>query len=115
MNIRVKKLVLIGVGICALNGCTSLKVANFDFIKFPEFKEEAENIGDYLKVSDAPPVPKITKSDQQWDQVATDLQKQADELDVPTTNHPNMTDAQIEQKIQEYRELVEAYKLDDPQ
>jgi hypothetical protein len=115
MNVRVQKLIFLGVGFFALSGCTSLKATNFDFIKFPEFKEEAENIGDYLSMSDVPPVPKITKNDKQWDQAAMSVQNKADELNVPDANQPNMTDAEIERKMKEYRETVEAYKLDDPQ
>ena len=97
-----------------LSGCTSIKIPDFDFIKFPEFKEEAKNVPDYPSVADAPPVPKGIRSDKAWDQSAKNVLAKRDAFVVPN-NEGALTDAQTVQKIQNLGTKVEEYKKDDPQ
>jgi len=53
-----------------MSACSTVKVPNIDFIKFPEFLEEARNIKDYPKVSDAPSAPEDVRSAKAWDDAA---------------------------------------------
>lgn len=101
-----------------LGGCASvknMKISNFDFVKFPEFKEEAENIGGYPKVSELPAQPEGVRSAGQWDIAAKKLLDARDSLTPPTDGTPAKSEAQIEREIQALRDKVDAYKLDDPQ
>jgi len=97
-----------------LSGCASMEIPDFDFIKFPEFKQDAENIGDYPKVEDAPQVPKNVRSDKQWDVAAKKIIAKRDSIAVPE-NTNTQTDAEIERDIEKLRLKVDAYKKDDPE
>lgn len=107
------------LGVAAiLGGCASvknMKISNFDFVKFPEFKEEAENIGGYPKVSELPAQPEGVRSAGQWDQAAKKLLKARDSVTPPEDGTPAKTEAQIELEMRELRNKVDEYKLDDPQ
>ncbi len=92
-----------------------MRAGNFDFVKFPEFKEEAENIGDYPRLEDTPDQPVLTKTDGEWDRAARGVQAEAEEFSVPSEGDLPKTDAEIEKALQDNRDKVEAYKLDDPQ
>lgn len=86
-----------------------------DFIKFPEFREEAENIGDYPKVEDAPEVPSGLRTDAQWDVAAKRVIAKRDGFgDIPEPINAG-TDQEIEDEINALAAKVEEYKLDDPQ
>lgn len=98
-----------------VSGCTSLKGPDMDFIKFPEFKEEAENIGGYPSVEDAPLTPTDVRSDAQWDKDAKKIMAKRDGFGPIPEGEPMETDAKFNRKVDELESKVEEYKLDDPQ
>jgi len=99
----------------SLGGCSTLKIPDMDFIKFPEFREEAENIGDYPKVEDAPEAPSELRSDAEWDKAAKRIIAKRDGKGAAPAPIDTNSDAQIKRKINELAAKVEEYKLDDPQ
>lgn len=114
----------IRIGILALAianvlcGCASvknMKISNFDFVKLPEFREEAENIGGYPDVSELPGRPEGVRSAGQWDQAAKELLKARDSVTPPKDGAPAKSEAEIVREMQALRDKVDAYKLDDPQ
>lgn len=98
-----------------LGACTSMKVPDLDFIKLPEFREEAENIGGYPKVEDAPETPVAVKTDAEWDQAAKNIIARRDGFVSIGVGDTPKTDAEIEKEIDDLVAKVEEYKLDDPQ
>ena len=66
-----------------LSGCRTLQVPDFDSIKFPKFREEAEHIGDYPEVGEAPLTPDDLKSDREWDKAANRMLKTHASLETP--------------------------------
>ncbi len=97
-----------------LSSCASIKMPDMDFIKFPEFKSEAENIPDYPKVEDAPQKPKGLRSAEKWDQAAQDIMAKKDSFSDPDLVDPK-SDAEIVREMQRLRAEADAYKKDDPQ
>jgi len=96
-----------------LTSCASMEIPNFDFIKFPEFKQDAENIGDFPKVEDAPLAPINVRSDKQWDAAAEKIIAERDGLVTPSGEAAKTT-AEIERGMEKLRAEVDAYKTDDP-
>ncbi len=97
-----------------LTGCVSVKIPNFDFIKFTEFKQDAENVGDYPKVEDAQNAPENLRTDEQWDGAANRIMSKRDALKVPNSGD-DKTGADIEKELEKVGAQVDAYKDDDPQ
>ena len=97
-----------------LSSCASVKIPDFDFMKFPEFKKDAENVGDFPKVEDAPQAPKNVRSDDQWDAAAKNIMAERDGLVIPNDIDAK-TDAEIKREMQNLRDEVDAYKKDDPE
>lgn len=98
-----------------LSGCTSIKMPNLDFMKFPEFKEEAENLAGYPNVEDAPQDPTDIRSDAQWDADAQKLIAKRDGFGPVPQGEPAVSDREFNQKVDDLIAKVEEYKLDDPQ
>lgn len=98
-----------------LAGCSTVKLPKIDFLKSPEFKEDAENIGDYPKVANAPEAPGDVRSDEAWDDAARKLMKARADFTVPDSGQAKRSDAEIEAEIRALEAKVKAYKLDDPQ
>jgi len=115
MTRRLKLLIMTCACVSVLGGCASIKMPEFDFINLPEFKEDAENVGDYLKVAEAPEAPSDIRSDAAWDSAAKGLIAKRDGFVIPDSGEPPMTDAQILAEMKRLAAKVEAYKLDDPQ
>ena len=97
-----------------LSSCSTMKLPDMDFIKFPEFQEDAENIPDYPKVADAAEKPTDLRSDKQWDQAAETIIAKRDGFSDPDLDDPR-TDAEINSEMQNLGNEVEAYKIDDPE
>lgn len=97
-----------------LSSCASMKLPDMDFIKFPEFKEEAQNIPDYPKVADAPQKPEGLRTAEQWDNAAENILTKRDGFEDPDLQDPK-TDAEIFREMKELRNEADAYKKDDPQ
>lgn len=111
------KIGMVCVGLLAVSACTTVKskIADFDFIKLPEFREEAENIGDYPAVINAPKAPTDIRSDAAWDDSVRTLIAKGNGFTVPTDVEIPLSEEEIQRKINELNQKVEAYKLDDPQ
>ena len=107
-------LVICGSGIL-LSGCANMNVPDFDSMKFPDFREEAENIGDYPGAEDAPPTPNDLRTDAQWDAAARGVLAKRDGLKSAPPSAPNKSEDALQNEIQALDAQVEAYKLDDPQ
>ena len=97
-----------------LGGCSSIKLPDMDFISFPEFKEEAENIPDYPKVADAPAAPKGIRTDEKWDQSARKIMATRDGFTDPDAVDAK-TNAQVLREMRDLAAKVDEYKKDDPQ
>ena len=98
-----------------LAGCSTVKMPKVNLLDLPEFEEDYENIKDYPKVSDAPPVPTDQRKDQEWDEAARSIMKVRDEFSTPADGEAVESDAAIEARIKELIAKAEAYKLDDPE
>lgn len=111
--LRAAGIVLLGTALCS---CASVKsrIADLDFVKLPEFREDAANIGNYPDFTNAPQVPKDVRSAKQWDKDAKKLLAKRDGFIVPPAG-PEMSQAEIEREMQNAANKVQAYKLDDPQ
>lgn len=95
-------------------GCASVKIPNIDFIKFPEFKQEAQNIGGYPDVADAPQRPTQLRSNQEWDAAAKTIIHERDSFTTPPVYDSYASDEEILSKIEDLSSKVDAYKADDP-
>ncbi|PHR61450.1 MAG: hypothetical protein COA43_03635 [Robiginitomaculum sp.] len=102
--------------VVALSACTTVKqkISDLDFIKLPEFREDAENIGNYLSVANAPQTPTDVRSDAAWDNSVRELIAVGNSFKVPD-GEPVLSETEIEQKMQMLRAQVDEYKRDDPQ
>ncbi|NNC37622.1 MAG: hypothetical protein EX271_10045 [Acidimicrobiales bacterium] len=98
-----------------VSGCASINMPDLDFIKIPEFKEEAENLGGYPNVEDAPQVPTDIRSDAQWDKDAKQLMAKRDSFGPVPEGEPMESDAEFNKRVDDLVAKVEEYKLDDPQ
>jgi hypothetical protein len=96
-----------------LSACASLKVPDFDSLNFPDFREEAENIGDYPSAAEAPQVPTDLRPDEAWDNAAKDLIARRDAL--PPAPMSQGSAEQLARDMEMRGETVEDYKIDDPQ
>ena len=108
---RIASVVILAV---VLSGCASMKLPEMDFIKFPEFREEAENIPDYPNVVDAAEKPTNLRSAEKWDDVAQTIIEKRDGFSDPDLVDPK-TDAEIMREMQALGNKVDAYKEDDPE
>ncbi len=108
---RISSVVIIAV---FLSSCASIKLPELDFIKFPEFKEEAENIPDYPKVADAAEKPNDIRSAEKWDGVAETIIEKRDGFSDPDLLDPK-SDAEILLEMQDIANKVNEYKEDDPE
>ncbi len=108
------KYMVTGLILGVLPSCASLKMPNLDFIKLPEFKEDAKNIGDYPSVADAPLAPQDIRSDKRWDKDARSLMKKRDALQPPVLPDA-LSDEEIEAEMQSLAAKAQAYKRDDPE
>ncbi len=98
-----------------LSACSSVSLPNVDFLKLPEFQEEAKNVKDYPNISEAPALPTDLRSASAWDTAANDLISARDGFAIPEDAQPAKTEAEILNEFKELREKVNAYKKDDPQ
>ncbi len=114
MVVKAHKIICVIALTALLTSCASIKMPDMDFIKFPEFKSEAENIPDYPKVADAPQKPKGLRSAEQWDKAAKDILAKKDDFPDPDLVDPK-SDAEIAREMQRLRAEADAYKKDDPQ
>ncbi len=115
-----KHLVIIGsIGITILlGGCASvksMKIPDFDFMKLPEFREEAEHIGDYPSVVNAPQIPTDLRTSGQWDKDVKRILHKQEAFSLPPDMARAKSEAEILQETQKLQARVEEYKLGDPQ
>jgi len=101
--------------ILLLSGCRTLQVPDFDSIKFPKFREEAEHIGDYPEVGEAPLTPDDLKSDREWDKAANRMLKTHASLETPKDYSGKKSPEEIRREIEILNAEAQEYKLDDPQ
>lgn len=94
-----------------LSGCSTVRMPNLDFVKFPEFLEEANNIKDYPKVSDAPNEPIDVRSATEWDEAAQELITKREGYERP---YLPSGDVNVPQDVEALKAKVREYKLDDP-
>ncbi len=97
-----------------LAACSSLKVPDLNFIKTPEIRKDAENIGSYPRPEEQPQKPTDLRSDVQWDLAARAVEQKGESLQVPVQLTP-LNGNDVEKKIQQLSDRVDEYKKDDPQ
>lgn len=114
MVLQIRRIFSVVALAALLSSCASMKLPDMDFIKFPEFRKEAENIPDYPKVADAPEKPKGLRSAEQWDKAANKILAKQDDFPDPDLADPK-TDAEVVRELQRLRAEADAYKKDDPQ
>ncbi|MEP6341923.1 MAG: hypothetical protein ABJ275_01295 [Maricaulaceae bacterium] len=102
------------VVLLSINACASIKLPSLDLIKLPEFRQDAENLGDYPNVEEAPALPKEVGSDSLWDSRADKIIKTRDLFNAPTEPDRPVTDDQINQEIDRLTASVNEYRKDDP-
>ena len=104
-------------GAILLGGCSTMKmkIPDFDALKLPEFREEAENIGDYQNWASAPSNPSDLPSAEVWDASAKEIMKARDGFVVPVSGDAAKSNEEIASDIKVLSAKVEEYKLDDPQ
>lgn len=108
---------IVCASLLAFGGCSTVKnrIADIDFIKLPEFREDAENIGNYPAMADVPQAPGDVRSDAAWDDSVRALMAKRDGFNVPTDSAPMLSEIEFNRKIKELSDKVEEYKRDDPQ
>ncbi len=114
MTINLSRIMSVVALTVLLSSCSSIKVPDMDFIKFPELKEDAKNIPDYPDVADAAEKPSDLRSDGQWDKAAENIIAKRDSFENPDLKDPR-TDTEINNAMQNLGAKVDAYKEDDPQ
>ena len=107
------KLLVIGLSAAiTLSACQTVSVPKFDFVKTPEFSEDAANIDpSFPSVDDAPEVPTDVRSAREWDKdvrVLQELQKNA--LGV----EPSLSETEGDARFEALKAKAQAYKKDDP-
>ncbi len=107
------KVVMAACAAGMLAACASSRIPDLDFVKKPEFREDAENIGGYLNVAKAPLVPVDVRSAAEWDAAVSQLIAQRDGFIVPPLDTP-LSDAEIDSQFTALKAEVHKYKLDDP-
>lgn len=113
-NVSISSTLCVVALAAVLGSCASIKLPDMDFIKFPEFKKEAQNIPDYPKVADVPEKPTGLRSAEQWDMAAKNILDKQDSFSDPDLADPK-SDADIIRELQRLRDAADAYKKDDPQ
>lgn len=100
-----------------LGGCTTItmKIPDFDSIKLPEFREDAENIGDYQDWASAPQTPNDLPSAESWDVSAKKIMAERDALQIPVSGNETKSNEDIAEDMKTLGEKAREYKLDDPQ
>lgn len=100
--------------ICAMLGaCKTVNSVKIDLLKLPEFIEEATQIKDFPRASDAPQLPENIPNLSVWDAHAQTLIDLRQALPpVPDQTLPASEDITLEFEI--FKARVRAYKEDDP-
>lgn len=111
--IKISHLALMAALTSALVGCSTVSVPKVDFSKVPEFIEEASNIKDYPRASDAPAPPTELRSAKDWDTAAEIMIEHRDSLPPALAGEPETPDITPEE-AEALKQQVKAYKLDDP-
>ena len=111
-RVLIKRLVIGLSAAITLSACQTVSVPKFDFVKTPEFSEDAANIDpSFPSVDDAPEVPTDVRSAQEWDKdvrVLQELQKNA--LGV----EPSLSETEGDARFEALKAKAQAYKKDDP-
>lgn len=112
MKFKTHRAIIGMITVLTVGGCTTVKMPKLDFVKFPEFLEEARNFDAYPKVSEAPQAPNDLKSAEEWDKAAREIMATRN-ASPQLVNRPEMT--MTPEEFQALKAQVRAYKLDDPQ
>ncbi len=111
-RVLIKRLVIGLSAAITLSACQTVSVPKFDFVKTPEFSEDAANIDpSFPSVDDAPEVPTDVRSAREWDKdvrVLQELQKNA--LGV----EPSLSETEGDARFEALKAKAQAYKKDDP-
>jgi len=97
-----------------LSACNTVKLPKLDLLKSPEFREEAENIGDYPSVNDTPLAPTDLRSKAEWDVAAKAIIEVRENFDAPPEYIAPKTADEIEHEVDTLNDTVKSYKKDDP-
>ena len=98
-----------------LSACSTVSLPKVDFLKLPEFEEDAKNVKDYPKVSEAPQLPVDTRTAAAWDDSARALLAKRDSFNAPLDGNTEKTEEQLLREFEALKAKVDAYKADDPQ
>ena len=114
-NAVVMKRIAIGLSVTTvLCACQTVSVPKLDFVKTPEFNDEAANIDkSYPSVSDAPAAPTDVRSAAQGDNDVRELQALRDAAG-PADAASSLTQSDDEARFEALKAKVQAYKKDDP-
>ena len=109
------KRIVIGLSVViTLSACQTVSVPKFDFVKTPEFSEDAANIDpSFPKVDDAPEFPTDVRSANQWDKDVRAMQALRDGAR-PFGDEDTLTQAQGDARFEALKAKAQAYKKDDP-
>jgi len=99
----------------SLSACTTVRMPDLDFLKLPEFRDEANNIKGYPKASDAPTAPTDVRNATVWDTEAKKLMAERDSFNAPASVESTKSDTEIAREADALKAKVHAYKADDPQ
>ena len=95
----------------SLSACASVKLPKIDL---PDFRSEAENLGEFPDISEAPALPAEIRTKEAWDSTASDIIRKRDTFNAPVAPAGPKTDAEILDEIDRLTDKVNAYKADDP-
>ena len=113
-NLLVKRIVICLSAAITLSACQTVSLPKLDFVKTPEFSEDAANIDpSFPRVDDAPEAPTDVRSAKQWDKDVRELQALRDE-DRPFGQEQSLTRAQGDARFEALKAKAQAYKKDDP-
>ncbi len=113
----IKTFLLVPCLCIGLIGCVNIKdsISKVGQVTIPEFREDAQHIGDYPDVAKSPQRPNDIRSDAAWDKDAKKLLAKRDGFASPVKNETIQVESEITRKIRKLGDKVDEYKLDDPQ
>lgn len=114
MNSKITTLLCVAALSLPMSACTAMKIPDFAKGGSTEFEQEAQNLGGYPDVADAPDKPKGLKSDKQWDLAAQKVIDARDNFGAPGANDAQ-TEREIVREMQALSDAVDEYMKDDPQ
>ena len=113
-SVFMNRIAIAALSATMLSACGTVSMPKLDFIKTPEFHEDAANIDkSYPDVKDAPEAPSDVRSRAQWDKDARALDALRN-VRRPVSLNQTFTEAEDQAAFEKLKAKARAYKKGDP-